>query len=81
MNQAVNIHLKPSLNHRCADSPLIGSDQMPFDVLQIAVQVILQRVDDAAVFVHQLGGSRLGRQPVHQRRQLILLHLLSGTNN
>lgn len=51
---------------------------MSLDVLEVASQVILQGGHHAAVFVHQLGGAGLSGEPVHHRRQVLLLDLLTG---
>lgn len=39
--------------------PLVGFDEMPLDVFEVAAEVILQGTDHTAVFIHQLGGSWL----------------------
>lgn len=56
--------------------PLVSFHKMPLNILEVAAEVILQGADHTAVFIHQLGGSWLRAQPVNQREQLILLHLL-----
>lgn len=66
-----------ALTPACASTlPFVSFDVVPLDVLQVVSHVVLQRGHHAAVFVHQLGGARLRREPVHHGRQLLLLHLL-----
>lgn len=57
--------------------PFVSFDVVPLDVLEVVSHVVLQRGHHAAVFVHQLSGAGLRREPVHHRRQLLLLHLLA----
>lgn len=47
--------------------PFVSFDVVSLDVLEVTSQVILQRGDEAAVFVHQLSGSRLSCEPVDHR--------------
>lgn len=58
--------------------PFVSFDVVPLDVLEVVSHVVLQRGHHAAVFVHQLSGAGLRREPVHHRRQLLLLHLLAS---
>lgn len=45
--------------------PFVGFDVVFLDILEVASQVILQSGHHAAVFVHQLCGSRLRCEPVN----------------
>lgn len=49
---------------------------MSLDILEVVSEVILQSGHHAAVFVHQLSGAGLRREPVHHGGQLLLLNLL-----
>lgn len=60
----------PESGHRtlateATDSPLVGLDVVRLHLLQVAAQVVLQRAEERAVLVHQLGGPRLVGEPVH----------------
>lgn len=59
----------------CA-SPLVSLDVVLLHLLQVAAQVVLQCVEERAIFVHQLGSPGLVGEPVHHRVQLFLLDLL-----
>lgn len=56
--------------------PFVSLDIVSLDILEVVSEVILQSGHHAAVFVHQLRGARLRGEPVHHRRQLLLLNLL-----
>lgn len=57
--------------------PFVSFDVVSLHVLEVVSEVILQSGHHAAVFVHQLSGSGLRREPVHHRRLLLVLHLLT----
>lgn len=74
--QYLHCELSKMCFFRTSTLPFVSFDVVPLDVLQVVSHVVLQRGHHAAVFVHQLGGAGLRCEPVHHRRQLLLLHLL-----
>lgn len=72
----VNIH---SFFGQSSRSPFVRFDVVSLHVLEVMCEVILQGGDHAAVFVQQLSGTRLSREPVHHCGELLLLNLLKVT--
>lgn len=56
--------------------PLVCLHVMLLDIFQVATHIILERVDEDAVFVNKLSSPRLAGEPVHHRLHLFLLDLL-----
>lgn len=70
----VNIHIFFGQFSRL---PFVRFDIVSLHVLEVMCEVILQGGEHAAVFVQQLSGPRLSREPVHHCGELLLLNLLN----